>query len=149
MNLALVSAAAASIIAGIAAWHVQSWRYEGIISDIKYEQSEAARKVFESVQRQHELDIAQKDKAIHEATLRAQKNQALARTLDSDVDSLRAQLASASTSMPATSCEAVRSYSNTIGDILGESVQRYSDVARTLDQCTSDVQMMQDAWPSY
>lgn len=149
MNLALVSAAAASILTGIAIWTVQAWKYEGIISDIKYEQSEAARKVFESAQRQFEIDIAQKDKAIHEATLRAQKNQALARALDSDVDSLRAQLASSSTSMPTASCEAVRNYANTLSAVFGSCTERYSDLARNAQGHLSDTIMLEQAWPKH
>lgn len=143
MNIyAILIAAAVAFGAG---WQVQNWRYGEQIENIKYEQSEAARKVFESAQRQHELDIARKDKAIHEATLRAQKNQALARALDSDVNSVRNELASARASMPTASCEAVRKHAETLSVTLGSCISEYSDMAREAQGYLSDVMLLEDA----
>lgn len=148
MNIALLSAGAAAIVASIATWQVQNWRYGEKIQEARAEQSEAARKAMEAMQREYEADIARKDKAIHEATLRAQTNADLARKLDSDVDSVRDELREARAEMPAKSCDAVRNYANALNDVFGESVQRYSSVAKEIDQCHSDLKLMRDAWPN-
>lgn len=147
MNIALLSAGAAAIVASIAVWNIQDWRYGEKIQEARAEQSEAARKAMEAMQREYEADIERKDKALNEATQRAQKNMALARDLDANVDSLRSELDSARAEMPAKSCDAVRNYANALDDVFRESIQRYSGLAKTLDECTSNVKLMQDAWP--
>lgn len=149
MNLAIVSAAAGSIIAGIAAWQVQNWRYGEQINDIKFEQSEAARKVFESAQRSYEQDIARKDKAINDATLRAQKNATRSRALDSDVGRLRDELTATRASMSTASCEAVRKHADTIAAVFGSCAERYSDMARAAQGHQSDVTLLEEAWPKH
>lgn len=147
MNIyAILIAAAVAFGAG---WQVQNWRYGEQIENIKYEQSEAARKVFESAQRQHDLDIARKDQALNEATLRAQKNQALARALDYDVMRVRDELAATRTSMPTASCEAVRKHTDTLSAVLGSCIQEYSDVARSAQGHQSDTIMLEQAWPKH
>jgi len=128
-----------------AGWQVQEYRYGEIINDIKFEQSEAARKVFESAHRQYLIDIAQKDKALNEATLRAQKNQALAIALDSDVDSLRDLLTAERSRMPSASCEAVRKHAETLSSTLGSCIVEYSDMAREAQGYLSDVMLLEAA----
>lgn len=147
MKIALISAGAAAIVASIATWQVQNWRYGEKIQEARAEQSEAARKAMESMQREYQADIERKDKALNEATQRAQKNATLARSLDSDVDRMRQELDSARAEMPAKSCDAVRNYANALDDVFRESIQRYSGLAKEADQCTSDLKLMQDAWP--
>lgn len=147
MNIALLSAGAAAIVASIAVWNIQDWRYGEKIQEARAEQSEAARKAMAVMQREYEEDIARKDKAIHEATLRAQKNQALARDLDADVNSVRLELDSARADLSKASADAVRRYSDTLSDVFRESIERYSGLAKEADQCTSDLRLMQDAWP--
>ena len=147
MNIAILSAGAAAIVASIATWQVQNWRYGEKIQEARAEQSEAARKAMEAMQREYQDDIARKDKALNEATLRAQKNATLARNLDSDVDRLRQELDTARAEMPAKSCDAVRNYATAIDDVFRESIERYSGLAKTLDECTSNIKLMQDAWP--
>jgi hypothetical protein len=145
MNLALVSAGAASLVTAIAVWQVQEWRYGEKINEARYEQSEAARKVFESAQRQFELDLAQKDKAINEAIQRAQANAALARKLDSDVDSMRDELAATRSSLPQASCEAVRKHAETLSVTLGSCIREYSDMAREAQGYLSDVILLEES----
>lgn len=147
MNIAILSAAAASIVTAVTVWNAQDWRYGEKIQEARAEQSEAARKTMESMQREYEADIARKDKAIHEATLRAQKNQALARSLDADVNSVRDELNTARADLSQASAEAVRRYSDALSDVYGACVTRYSVVAKASDQCASDLRLMQDAWP--
>jgi len=147
LKIALLSAGAAAIVASIATWQVQDYRYGEKIQEARAEQSESARKAMEYMQREYQADIERKDKALNEATQRAQKNMALARDLDSNVDSLRAELDSARAEMPAKSCDAVRNYANALDDVFRESIERYSGLAKEADRCVSDVRLMQDAWP--
>ena len=147
MKIALLSAGAAAIVASIAVWNIQGWRYGEKIQEARAEQSEAARKAMEAMQREYEADIARKDKALNEATARAQKNATLARDLDSDVDRMRKELDTARAEMPSKSCDAVRNYANALDDVFRESLTEYTGLAKTLDECTSNVKLMQDAWP--
>lgn len=147
MKIALLSAGAAAIVASIATWQVQNWRYGEKIQEARAEQSEAARKAMEAMQREYQDDIARKDKALNEATERAKKNMALARDLDANVDSLRSELDSARSEMPAKSCDAIRNYATALDDVFRASLTEYSGLAKTLDECTSNVKLMQDAWP--
>lgn len=130
-----------------AGWQVQEYRYGEIINDIKFEQSEAARKVFESAHRQYLIDIAQKDKALNEATLRSQKNATLARALDSDIDRLRDELTATRTSLSTASCETVRKHAETLSVVFGQCSERYSDLARNAQGHLSDVILLEQAWP--
>ena len=147
MKLLIASAAASSIITGMSVWKTQDWRYGEQINEIKLEQSEAARKVFEEAQRQHEIDLARKDKALHEANLRAQANANLARKLDSDVDSVRDELAQARASLPKATCDAARNYAASFTELFGSCAERYSDVARKAQGHAEDVRLMQEARP--
>lgn len=144
-NIAAGIAGAAIAFAG--AWQVQNWRYGEQINDIKFEQSEAARKVFETAQREHDIQQAKKDEALNEANKRAQKNAALARELDGDVDRMRKQLASASASLPEATCEAARDYASALSDVYGSCVQEYRGVAKALDGALSDLKTLEQAWP--
>lgn len=137
----------ASAIAFLAAWSAQGWRYGEQIATMQKEAAQATTKAVQEERAKAQAAQAKKDEALNEANKRAQKNAALARELDSDVDRLRAQLNSNSANLPQASCEASRNYATTVSDVFGESIQRYSEVARTLDQCVSEVKMMQDAWP--
>lgn len=138
---------AAIALAFLAGWFVNGWRYGEQIATMQKEAAEATTKAVQEARDEERANQKRKDDALAEANLRAQKNAALARALDGDVDRLRAQIASTASSLPSKSCDTVRNYSSILGDIFGESVQRYSEVARTLDQCVSDLRLMQDAWP--
>lgn len=143
----IVAGAVAAVIAFGAAWQVQDYRYGEQINEIKLEQSEAARKVFEEAQRQHEIDLARKDKALHESNLRAQANANLARKLDSDVDSVRNELAQARASLPKATCDAARNYAASVTELFGSCADRYIDMARKAQGHAEDVRLMQEALP--
>jgi len=132
-----------------AGWQVQEYRYGEIINDIKYEQSEAARKVFESAQRQHNIDTAQLTKALNEANQRSKKYEDRARALDGDVNSVRSDLAAERSRMPTASCEAVRKHAETLSSTLGSCIGEYSDMAREAQGYLSDSIMLEQAWPKH
>lgn len=145
MNIYAIIGAAA--IGFLAAWTAQGWRYGEQIESIKLAQSEAARKAFESAQRENERLQAQKDEALNEANKRAQKNAALARELDSDVDRLRQTIRAGVSGLPQASCDAARNYAAAIADVYGSCVKEYSSLAKTLDGALSDLKTIEDAWP--
>lgn len=147
MKIALLSAGAAAIVASIAVWNIQNWRYGEKIQEARAEQSEAARKAMEAMQREYEADIARKDKAIHEATLRAQKNQALARALDANVNSVRIELNTARADLSKASADAVRKYSDAQSIVVRACTARLVEVGVAATQCASDIRLMQEAWP--
>jgi hypothetical protein len=143
MNLYAILIAAA--VAFGASWKVQDWRYGEKIQEARAEQSESALKVFQAAQKTYEADLAKKDKAIHDATLRAQTNQALARALDGDVDRMRDELSAERSRLPAASCEAVRKHAETLSSTLGSCIGEYSDMAREAQGYLSDVMLLEAA----
>jgi len=137
----------AAIVGFSSAWAVQGWRYGEQIATMQKDAAQETTKAVQAAMEKTQADQKRKDDALQEANLRAQKNAALARDLDGDVDRMRKQLAANTASLSGATCEASSKYTTALTDVFGESVQRYSELARTLDQCASEVKMMQDAWP--
>lgn len=141
LRLALASAI---FIAGCT---VTSWYYGKQIATMQKEAAEATTKAVQEANAKSQAEQAKKDEAINEANKRAEKNQALARALDGDVDSLRNELASTRANLPAASCEAIRNYATTLSTVFESCSGRYQDVAGSATGHASDVILLEAAWP--
>jgi len=137
----------AAIVGFSSAWAVQGWRYGEQIATMQKEAAQATTKAVQKAMEKTQADQKRKDDALQEANLRAQKNAALARDLDGDVDRMRKQLAANTTSLPGATCEASRNYATTISGLLEACTTRYSDVARAATGHASDVKTLESAWP--
>ena len=140
----LVSAA----VAFGAAWKTQDWRYGEQIENIKYEQSEAARKMFESAQQEHDRQQAKKDEALNEANERAKQNALAAASASRTANSLRDQLATARSELSQATAEAARNYAATLSTVVADCSARLIEVAKAADQYASDLKTLEDAWPN-
>lgn len=145
MNIYAILIAAA--VAFGASWKVQDWRYGEKIQEARAEQSEAAVKVFQAAQKTYEADLARKDKAIHEANLRAQTNQAMARALDGDVDRMREQLAAADSGLSQASAEAARKYASAAKELFGSCTEQYLYMAKQAQGHAEDARLVRESWP--
>lgn len=135
------------VAAFFAGWTVQSWRYGEQIATMQKEAAEATTKAVKAAMDKTQADQKRKDEAINEANKRAEKNAALARALDGDVDRVRDELAQARSDLSKASAEAVRRYSDAQSVVVGACAARLVEVAKHADQCTSDLRLMQEAWP--
>ena len=89
-----------------------------------------------------EKEDAEQRAAQREATLRAERDRALAgaRGLRDDLAALRERLST-------DTVEACQRYVGTLSDVLAECSDRYGAVAGVADQCVSDVKTLSEAWP--
>lgn len=138
---------AALAIAFLAGWTVQSWRYGEQIATMQKEAAEATTKAVQEASAKAQAAQAKKDEAIDEANKRAQKNQALARALDGDIDRLRDELNTARADLSKASAEAVRKYSDAQSIVVRACTARLVEVGVAATQCASDIRLMQEAWP--
>jgi hypothetical protein len=137
MNLyAIIGASAIAFLAG---WNAQGWRYGEQIATMQKEAAQATTKAVQEERAKAQAAQAKKDEALREANIRAQKNAALARDLDGDINRLRAQLNSNTASLPQASCEASRNYATTVSRLFEACTARYTDVARAASGHASDV----------
>jgi len=137
--------AAAAIF--LAAWTIQGWRYDAVISEMKKDAAEATTKAVKEALSKTELEQKRKDDALEEATRRNQKIMAFARGLDGDINRVRDELATARADLSKANIEAVRTYSAAQSVVLGEATARLTELANYADQCASDLKLTQDAWP--
>jgi len=145
MNLYAILIAAA--VAFGASWKVQDWRYGEKIQESRAQQAEANGKALAAAQKTYEADLARKDKAINDANLRAQTNQALARALDGDVLRMREQLAAADSGLSKASAEASRKYASAAKELFGSCAKEYLDMARSAQGHAEDARLVREAWP--
>lgn len=130
-----------------AAWNYQSHKYGEQIATMQKDAAEATTKAVKAAMDKTQADQQRKDDAIRDANIRAQKNQALARALDGDVLRVRDELATARADLSKASAEAVRVYSATQSTVVNACAARLVEVGKYADQCSSDLRLMQDAWP--
>ena len=149
MNLYIATAITiASFTIGVSgAWKWQEMRYGEQIATMQKDAAQATTKAVQKAMEKTQADQKRKDDALQEANLRAQKNAALARDLDGDVDRMRKQLAANTASLPGATCEASRNYAATVSGLLEACAARYTDVARAASGHASDVKTLESAWP--
>ena len=142
--------AIAACVGAWIAWTVQGVRVDGVKTEFAGYKTQVAQQAIEARQaalKQKEQWIKEKEDAEQraaqrEATLRAERDRALAgaRRLRDDIAALRERLST-------DTGEACRRYVGTLSDVLGECSERYSAVAGVADQCVSDVATLSEAWP--
>jgi hypothetical protein len=88
-----------------------------------------------------------KDEAIHAATKRAQLNAVAAAAARSDVDSLRDQLAAATSRLSSATDAAVREYAATAGTLFSECTKALAELAGKADGHATDAATLEAAWP--
>lgn len=138
---------AIAIVAFFAGWTVQSWRYGEQIATMQKEAAEATTKAVQEAREEERADQKRINDALREANLRAQKNQALARALDGDIDRLRAQLATDTANLSQASLEASRKYAATVAELFGSCTKEYLDMAGKAQGHAEDARLMREAWP--
>lgn len=146
MNYIIAAILSAALGFG-AAWKYQSHKYGEQIATMQKDAAQATTKAVKAAMDKTQADQQRKDDALREANLRAQKNQALARALDGDVNRVRDELATARADLSKASADAVRKYAETLNDTIGSCISEYSNMAREAQGYLSDVILLEEAWP--
>ena len=140
MNVTLISAAVGMVIGFGSAWQIQSWRNlrdENNRITIAAENERIVSRV-ESARRAQNI-AAQNARALRESKLRLD-----AATAHAAVNSLRGAIATvvqASRSDPATCPDT----SVTLGNVLADSIETYTELAATCDRHVTDIQTLTGA----
>lgn len=142
------AAIASAAIAGVVAWHVQDWRHDTQISDLR---AKHAKAFADSQQKALTETIALqriKDEAIKAAQDRARREAIAAASARSERDSLRAQLAAASVQLPTASCPSVREYTAALSGLFDQCAGALTDMAGKAQGHAADTRMILEAWPT-
>ena len=132
------------------AWNLQGLRLDALDIEFRRYQNEVEQNAIaakraamdkEQFWRQ-EIENARINAQSREARLRRDvaNAQSAARGLRDDLAAIRERVST-------DTGEACRRYVGTLSDVLAECSERYSAVAGIADQCVSDVQTLNEAWP--
>lgn len=140
----------ASVLAAFlfgAGWVSNGWRAEAKLYEVKREYAEATAKASAEALERYQTLERQKDEAIQAHAALAAKNAAAADAAARAADSLRRDLSGVSARIAAATDSAVREYATTASVVFGECAAEVVELARAADGHSSDVRLMQDAWP--
>lgn len=90
----------------------------------------------------------QKREAIAQAEERAKRNAVAAADASSELDRLRSEIGNTEF-ISADSCATAINRAATLGELLGESSERYKEVAAKADRHANDAAALLAAWPDY
>lgn len=142
----------ATFLAGLAlaaasTWHVQAWRYDALIADIKAAQAQAAALASEETARNFRAITTKYEGALNAATKRETKLRADAAAALRTIDGLRGTLYEFRASLPNASTAALIARADTAAELFGACVNEYRSVAESADRHAADALMLRDAWP--
>ena len=135
-------------MAATAAWHIQAWRYDAQIADIKAAQAQALALASEETARNFRAITTKYQGALNAATERETKLRADADTARRTVDGLRGTLYEFRASLPGASTAALITRADTAAELFGACVNEYRSVAESADRHAADAVMLIEAWPS-
>lgn len=143
---------AAAAIAGAAiafggAWQLQNWRYTGQIARIEANHSQALADARQSAIDEATRLQAQKDEALREAALQAQRNAAAAAAARRESDGLRVELTEARLRMSGSTCASVRDHAATLNAVLNQCVGTLEGMAGKADGHALDTRTLIRSWP--
>lgn len=142
----------ATFLAGLAlaaasTWHVQAWRYDAQIAEIKAAQAQAATLASEETARNFRAITTKYEGALNAATKRETKLRADAAAALRTIDGLRGTLYEFRASLPNASTATLIARADTAAELLGACVNEYRSVAESADRHADDARTLVEAWP--
>ena len=134
----------------LAAWQLQGLRLDALTVDFGKYRNQVEQQAVEARQaalKQQAAWLQEKEDALNAAQERETKLKKDLAAAQSAARGLRDDLAALRDRLSESSAEACRIYVGTLSDVLAECSERYSAVAGVADQCVSDVQTLNEAWP--
>lgn len=145
----------AAFVGAVALGFMTAWQWQGLRLDsltVEFGQyrnavEQQALEARQAALKQQAAWLQEKEDAEQKANEREAKLRKDLAAAQSAARGLRDDLAALRERVSADSVEACRRYVGTLSDVLAECSERYSTVAGVADQCVSDVQTLNEAWP--
>lgn len=134
-------------LAAVSAWHVQAWRYDAQIAEIKTAHAQAATLASEEAARNFRAITTKYEGALNDARKREadlRRNVAAART---ESDRLRDAIYAFRAKLPNASAATVAVAADTAAELLGACADEYRSVAEAADRHAADSVTLIEAWP--
>lgn len=134
-------------LAAASTWHVQAWRYDAQIAEIKTAHAQAATLASEEAARNFRAITTKYEGALNDARKREadlRRNVAAART---ESDGLRDAIYAFRAKLPNATTATVAVAADTAAELLGACVNEYRSVAESADRHAADAVMLIEAWP--
>ena len=140
----------AAALGFMAAWQWQGLRVESLTVEFGQYRNAVEQQAVEARQaalKQQAAWLQEKEDALNAAQERETKLKKDLAAAQSASRGLRDDLAALRERLSTDTGEACRRYVGTLSDVLAECSERYSAVAGIADQCVTDVQTLNEAWP--
>ncbi len=134
-------------MAATAAWHVQAWRYDAQIADIKAAQAQAATLASEETARNFRAITTQYEGALNDARKREADLRRHVAAARAESDRLRDAIYAFRAKLPNATTATVAVAADTAAELLGACVNEYRSVTESADRHASDAVMLIEAWP--
>ena len=142
----------AAFIAGLAlaaasTWHIQAWRYDAQIAEIKTAHAQAAALASEETAQNFRAITTKYEGALNDARKREadlRRNVDAART---ESDGLRDVIYAFRAKLPNAAAATVAVAADTAAELLGACVNEYRSVAEAADGHAADLRTLVEAWP--
>lgn len=134
-------------VAAASTWHVQAWRYDAQIAEIKTAHTRAATLASEEAARNSRAITTKYEGALNDARKREadlRRNVAAART---ESDRLRDAIYAFRAKLPNASAATVAVAADTAAELLGACADEYRSVAEAADGHAADLRTLGEAWP--
>ena len=134
-------------VAAASTWHVQAWRYDAQIAEIKTAHAQAATLASEEAARNFRAITTKYEGALNDARKREadlRRNVAAART---ESDRLRDAIYAFRAKLPNASAATVAVAADTAAELLGACADEYRSVAEAADGHAADLRTFGEAWP--
>ena len=138
---------AAALIAALAAWFFQGYRYGAQLADLHRDHAVAVRKAEEQAREAEQAINTKYQEAINAATTRESVLRRHATAARNESDSLRAQLTDAARRFADAPPAAVIEYAATTNELLTDCSRRYQELGAQADGHANDVRTLTEAWP--
>jgi len=129
------------VVAAVATWQVQTWRYTHIVAKIEQKHTEQLRQSLVKAQENFQR--------VNDASAKAEKRAVAAKrdadNAKSELERLRHTLAPISPTTPA--CAPCVDRTNTISQLFGQCAIALEELAGKADRHTNDIQTLREAWP--
>lgn len=134
-------------VAAASTWHVQAWRYDAQIAEIKTAHAQAAALASEENARNFRAITTKYEGALNDARTREDVLRRDARAARTESDSLRAQLSDAARRIADAPPASVAEYATTVSELLAVCSRERTFFAEKADGHASDVRTLVEAWP--
>ena len=132
----------------LAGWYINGNRHEVKALELQDKHNQALLQAAESYQAEAARLQEIKDNAIEEAKQREQQLLSRIASTKRNADSLQQQLTESTAAVANLSQGSCVIYADTVRELFGQCIQRYTDLAGQADKHVNDIRLMTESWPT-